>query len=239
MARPCGARGFVDPGDAVLHQCIRPLIGVCAPGHHGYQRACELVTGQASNGLLGSPVFARAGKTDPPSRLILSQTSAGKSSLVTHRQSPCFVLFLCSCLEAVPSSRPARAEARRAQGPGRRDHVDAYTSVGPWLLPPTPTVTDCCACSPSGDAAAKPTISDDARELDAGHRGTRPDPHLPHAAISLAVRVLFGSRRARSIRVPTTAVPVAVHGSPLRYRRPLPRGSCERSSREDTICSSG
>src|SRR6516162_8834658 len=48
--RPCGARGFLDPGDAVLHQCIRPLIGACAPGHHGYQRACDLISGQASNG---------------------------------------------------------------------------------------------------------------------------------------------------------------------------------------------
>src|SRR5215470_6381361 len=38
-------------GFAVLHQCIRPLIGaVCAPGHHGYQRACVLITGQASSG---------------------------------------------------------------------------------------------------------------------------------------------------------------------------------------------
>src|SRR5262245_17661375 len=68
MVRPCGARGFVDLADAVLHQCIRPLLGArCAPGHHGYQRACELVTGQASIGPLGSPVFACAGKTDPPS----------------------------------------------------------------------------------------------------------------------------------------------------------------------------
>ena len=30
------------------------------------------------NGPFGSPVFAGAGKTEPPSRLILSQTSAGK-----------------------------------------------------------------------------------------------------------------------------------------------------------------
>src|SRR5262249_44937010 len=29
-----------DGGCAVLHQCIRPLIGALrAPGHHGYQRA--------------------------------------------------------------------------------------------------------------------------------------------------------------------------------------------------------
>jgi hypothetical protein len=38
----------------------------CAPGHHGYQRACDLISGQASTGPFGSPVFACAGKTDPP-----------------------------------------------------------------------------------------------------------------------------------------------------------------------------
>jgi hypothetical protein len=68
MVRPRVARDFVNLADAVLHQCIRPLIGACcAPGHHGYQRACELISGQASNGPFGSPVFACAGKTDPPS----------------------------------------------------------------------------------------------------------------------------------------------------------------------------
>jgi hypothetical protein len=45
---------FFDPAVAVLHQCIRPLIGAfCAPGHHGYQRACGLISGQASMGHLG------------------------------------------------------------------------------------------------------------------------------------------------------------------------------------------
>src|ERR1035437_6925747 len=64
---------------AVLHQCIRPLIGACcAPGHHGYQRACDLISGKASSGPFGSSVFACAGKTEPPSRFILSQTSAGR-----------------------------------------------------------------------------------------------------------------------------------------------------------------
>jgi len=47
MVRPCGARGFVDLVDAVLHYCIRPLIGASAPGPHGYQRACDLILGQA------------------------------------------------------------------------------------------------------------------------------------------------------------------------------------------------
>src|SRR6202165_3346966 len=49
-----------------------------APDQYGYQRACDLINGQASTGPCGSPVFACAGKTDPPSLLILSQTSAGK-----------------------------------------------------------------------------------------------------------------------------------------------------------------
>ena len=45
---------FVDPVATVLHQCIRPLFGAhCAPGHHGYQRACDLISGQASTGPLG------------------------------------------------------------------------------------------------------------------------------------------------------------------------------------------
>src|SRR5882672_8530434 len=48
-----------------------------APDHHGYQRACDLINGQASIGPSGSPVFACARKTEPPSRLVLSQTSAG------------------------------------------------------------------------------------------------------------------------------------------------------------------
>ena len=73
--------------DTVLHYCIRPLIGAPAPGHHGYQRACGLISRQASTGPFGSPVFACAGKTDLHHRLILSQTSAGKlimSSVAPH-----------------------------------------------------------------------------------------------------------------------------------------------------------
>jgi hypothetical protein len=63
-------RFFVELSVAVLHQCIRPLIGACAPGQHGYQRARVLINGPASTGPCGSPVFACAGKTDPPSLLI-------------------------------------------------------------------------------------------------------------------------------------------------------------------------
>src|SRR5437773_12545437 len=84
MVRPCVAREFVELSVAVLHQCIRPLIGAFAPGHHGYQRAGDLISGQASIGPFGSPVFARAGKTDPPSLRILSQTSVDKLTKLTH-----------------------------------------------------------------------------------------------------------------------------------------------------------
>ena len=45
---------FVELAVSGLHQCIRPLVGArWAPGHHGNQRACDLITGQASVGHLG------------------------------------------------------------------------------------------------------------------------------------------------------------------------------------------
>jgi hypothetical protein len=80
MVRPCVARGFRRCGGyAVLHQCIRPLIGAfCAPGHHGYQRACDLISGQASMGHLGHQCRMRWEDRSSISFLILSQTSAGK-----------------------------------------------------------------------------------------------------------------------------------------------------------------
>src|SRR5258707_15758214 len=115
MVRPGVARGYVNLADAVLHQCIRPLIGACgAPGHHGYQRAFELISGQASKGPFGSPVFACAGKTDPPSSSHPLADLGGEGMLVTSSIAPHFAMFLYSCLAVVPSSRPARAHAPRA-----------------------------------------------------------------------------------------------------------------------------
>jgi hypothetical protein len=81
LVRPCVARKFRRTGD--WRSCINVSglsLEAGAPGHYGYQRACDLINVQASTGPTGPPVFARTGKTDPPSRLILSQTSsAGKS----------------------------------------------------------------------------------------------------------------------------------------------------------------
>ena len=84
---------------AVLHQCIRPRIGACcAPGHHGNQRAYVLIKLQTSSGPLRSPDFACAAKTDPPSRLMLSQTSAGIGKVMLRRHRCSFsVQFLCLC----------------------------------------------------------------------------------------------------------------------------------------------
>jgi len=116
---------------AVLHQCIRPLVGACgAPGHHGYQRAYVLISRQTSSGPFGSPGFACAVKTDPPSRLNLSQTSAGIGTRCYLIAVSLSVQFLCSCQKAVPSSRPAVAAGRRAQGLSRLAGLRPPTGLG-------------------------------------------------------------------------------------------------------------
>src|SRR4029077_17453377 len=119
MVPPCVSGGFVDPADTVLHQCIRPLVGArCAPGHHGYQRECDLISGQSSTGPLGSPVFACAWKTDLHRRLVLSQTSAGRlttSSIAPHLA--CAVpLFVPGGRSFVPACACRRAARRGRQG---------------------------------------------------------------------------------------------------------------------------
>src|SRR5260370_39466958 len=84
MVRPCVARGFVELAFSGLASMYPVSDWSCfAPDQYGYQRACDLINGQASTGPCGSPGFARAGKTDPPSLLILSQTSAGKGVITS------------------------------------------------------------------------------------------------------------------------------------------------------------
>src|ERR1700726_753361 len=88
MVRPCVARRFRRAGGERSCINVSGLSLERAPGHHGYQRACELITGKASTGPFGSPVFACAGKTEPPSRLILSQTSVGNCQFFTQPKRP-------------------------------------------------------------------------------------------------------------------------------------------------------
>src|SRR5665811_1174579 len=78
MVRPCVARVFVELAVSGLASMYPAFDWSICSGPYGYQRACVLISGQASIGPFGSPVFACAGKTEPPSLLILSQTSAGK-----------------------------------------------------------------------------------------------------------------------------------------------------------------
>jgi len=81
---------------AVLHQCIRPLIGAFAPGHHGYQRACVLISGQASTGHSGHQC------SHAPERPILHLVSSSRRprleivDRVTSSLAPHIGQLLCS-----------------------------------------------------------------------------------------------------------------------------------------------
>src|SRR5215472_13901329 len=101
MVRPCRARGFSILVAAVLHQCIRLLIGAFAPSHHGYQRACDLISGPASKGPFGSPVFACAGKTDSPSSSLSSRRPRRVTGLVYVINN----LLACAVTLFVPAGR--------------------------------------------------------------------------------------------------------------------------------------
>jgi hypothetical protein len=135
MVRPRVARGFVDLANAVLHQCIRPLVGArCAPGHHGYQRACDVISGRASTSRSGHQCFACAGKTDLHPRLILSQTSAGVSYIIDS-SSCSFVRawrpFLRPDLRATDAPRAGAVKAGRRAGLAPRFHAARPRLDGP------------------------------------------------------------------------------------------------------------
>ena len=84
-----------------------------APDHHGYQRACDVVSGQASTGPFGPPVFACAGKTDPP-LLVSSSRRPRRVDYIIDSSS----FHDCSFVRAwQPFLRPGlRVQTRRAQG---------------------------------------------------------------------------------------------------------------------------
>src|SRR5215475_11037680 len=137
MVRPRVARGFVklaDCGLASMYPASAWSV-CCAPGHHGYQRAFELISGRASNGPFGSPVFACAGKTDPPSSSHpLADLGGGR--LTTYVIDKLLIL-LCAVPLFVPGGRsfvPAlRVQSRRAQGPSRLAVAQALPLVS--MLP--------------------------------------------------------------------------------------------------------
>src|SRR6516165_7240479 len=115
--------------------CIN-VSGLClerrAPGHHGYQRACDLISGPASSRPFGSPVFACAGKTEPPFRLVLSQTSADNKLAKWSRH------LKPVRLEGATASQHTPGDTRELVGKRDRQHVPMQPFVGgldPMLKP--------------------------------------------------------------------------------------------------------
>ena len=119
MVRPRVARGFVNLAEAVLHQCIRPLIGALgAPGHHGYQRAFELISRQASNGAIWV-TSVRMRREDRSSIVVSSSRRPRRVGIwLGHRS---FLTSRCSFVRAggrsfVPAYERKRAARRGRQG---------------------------------------------------------------------------------------------------------------------------
>ena len=108
---------FVDLANAVLHQCIRSLIGALAPDHHGYQRAGDVISRQASTSRSGHQCSHAPGRPIFHCRLLLSQTLAGKLSYVIDSSSFCAVpLFVPGGRSFVPACVCRRAARRARQG---------------------------------------------------------------------------------------------------------------------------
>src|SRR5260370_14446363 len=86
MVRPCVARGIGElavGGLASMYPAFDWRLLSSGPSWISARLRSHYRTGL--NGPLGSPVLAGAGKTDPPSRLILSQTSAGRERVTSLR----------------------------------------------------------------------------------------------------------------------------------------------------------
>jgi hypothetical protein len=79
-----------------LHQCIRPLIGAfCVPGHHGYQRACDLTSGKASTGHSGHQCWHAPGR--PNLHLVSSSRRPRRVKCVELRHRV-LLIVLISCV---------------------------------------------------------------------------------------------------------------------------------------------
>ena len=103
-----------------------------APGHHGYQRACDLILGQASNGLFGSPRFARAGKTDHS--IVVSSSRRPRRVTLVKLSASTFLASCCSFVCAggrsfVPACGCTGAPRAGPVKAGRRDNIATCASV--------------------------------------------------------------------------------------------------------------
>ena len=117
MVRPCVARIFRRSGRCGLASMYPASAwSDSAPGHNGYRRAYDLITGQASKRAIW--VTSVRMRREDRSSIVVSASRRPRRvrCLVTSSIVPHFALFLCSCLAVVPSSRPASADAPRAEG---------------------------------------------------------------------------------------------------------------------------
>src|SRR5216684_395539 len=116
MVRPCVASGFAELAVSGLASMYPASSWSCfAPDHHGYQRACDLISGQASTGHLGHQGSHAPGR--PILHLYLSSRRPRLKTVdrVTSSLAPYFVQFLCSSQGSVPSSDPERRSRREDQ----------------------------------------------------------------------------------------------------------------------------
>ena len=143
------------------------------------------------NGPFGSPVFADAGKTDPPSRLILSQTSAGNP--VTSAWAPSCAerssrldsrLSNLARLEVAAMGENAPGDARQLVGECDRQHIAVQPPLGRF--------------DPGFEPVALPVLRSD--QYDPG-RLNEQDPHVAIAALrylaedrAVSRRKLFGDK---------------------------------------------
>ena len=117
--RPRGARGFWSTlADAVLRQCIRSPIGACVLRAIMDISAHAILLADRPRRAVGVTRVRRR-REDRSSIVVSSSRRTRRVIVITSSMPPGFALFLCSCLTAVPSSRPAGSEVRRAQGPSR------------------------------------------------------------------------------------------------------------------------
>src|SRR5215472_10911983 len=112
-----------------VHRCIRPLGGAHCSGPSWKSARLRSHYRTDLSGPFGSPVLAGAGKTDPPSRLILSQTSAGSGDYINSGSSSSAERSLSGCrkdpprLEVAPMGEDAPGDASQLVGERDRQHV--------------------------------------------------------------------------------------------------------------------
>ena len=104
---------------------------ICSAGHHGYQRACDLINGQASTGHSGHQCSHAPGR--PNLHLVSSSRRPRLETVdrVTSSLAPHIAQFLCSSqgLSFVPARRTSIASRAGAVKAGRRAWLAAGSGV--------------------------------------------------------------------------------------------------------------